>query len=68
MWTIELYKPIIFRQTHGLARPDTAPVCSLQILDRGNIFDCSQIIDLIGQFLVMALTWSEVRTNCGGKP
>ena len=54
MWTIELYKPIIFRQTHGLARPDTSPVCSLQILDRGNIFDCSQIIDLIG-FLVMAV-------------
>ena len=23
MWTIELYKPIIFRQTHGLARPDS---------------------------------------------
>ena len=73
MWTIELCKPIIFRQTHGLARPDTATVCSLHILDRGDIFDCSRMIDLIGKFLVMGHgsdfpTWSEVGTNCGGKP
>ena len=55
MWTIELYKPIIFRQTHGLARPGTAPVCSLQILDKGNIIDCSRIIDLICKFLLIAV-------------